>query len=78
MAHHEHAAEPASGVEPRPDAAPAPSYWDAAAHRVRRRGEKIAAEVGRNRRGEHALPTWVLAVILAVVVIGWAALVIFS
>ncbi|WP_433342298.1 hypothetical protein [Micromonospora sp. CA-111912] len=42
---------------------------------VERRREKIRAEVERNRRGDHKVPTWVLAVALAVIVGGWLALI---
>ncbi len=35
-------------------------------------------EIQRNRRGEYTVPTWVLALVLLVVVGGWAALIIFS
>jgi hypothetical protein len=43
-----------------------------------RRREKIRAEIERNRRGEYAVPTWALVVILLLIVAGWAALVIRS
>jgi hypothetical protein len=33
------------------------TYWD-------RRRAKIRAEIERNRRGDHTVPTWVLVVIL--------------
>ncbi|MFI1194422.1 hypothetical protein ACH4T9_14365 [Micromonospora sp. NPDC020750] len=42
---------------------------------VERRREKIRAEVERNRRGDYKVPTWVLAVTLAVIVGGWLALI---
>jgi hypothetical protein len=42
------------------------------------RRERIAAEIESNRRGEYAVPTWVLALILVLFVAGWAAWVIFS
>jgi hypothetical protein len=45
---------------------------------VYRRRERIRAEVERNRSGNPAVPTWVLAVILVVIVVGWATLVILS
>ncbi|MEV0732450.1 hypothetical protein [Polymorphospora sp. NPDC050346] len=45
---------------------------------VNRRREKIAAEIERNRRGDHKVPTWVLATILLLVIAAWAALVILS
>lgn len=41
-----------------------------------RRRAKIAAEIARNRRGEYAVPTWVLALTLVLFVAGWLALVI--
>ena len=45
---------------------------------VHRRRERIRAEIERNRSGKSFIPTWVLAVILVVVVVGWATLVILS
>jgi hypothetical protein len=38
---------------------------------VARRRRKIREEIERNRRGEAAVPTWLLAVLLVVVVVGW-------
>jgi hypothetical protein len=46
--------------------------------RLDRRREKIADEIERNRRGEYAVPTWVLAALLAAIVVGLAALAIFG
>ena len=43
-----------------------------------RRREKIRSEIERNRRGEYKVPTWVLALILAVVVVGWALLILLG
>ncbi|MEU4479180.1 hypothetical protein AB0F68_14095 [Micromonospora sp. NPDC023966] len=45
---------------------------------VERRREKIRAEVERNRRGEYAVPTWVLAAALVVIVVAWLALIFFA
>lgn len=42
---------------------------------VNRRRQKIADEIARNRRGEYTVPTWVLAVALALLVGGWIALI---
>ncbi|MBM0236467.1 hypothetical protein JNW88_03595 [Micromonospora sp. ATA32] len=42
---------------------------------VERRREKIRAEVERNRRGEYAVPTWVLAAALVLIVGAWLALI---
>jgi len=40
-------------------------------NRAQRRQARIWAEVRRNREGGHKIPTWVLAAILGLVVIGW-------
>lgn len=40
-----------------------------------RRSQKIRDEIERNRRGEHTVPTWVLAVALVLMVGGWLALI---
>jgi len=45
---------------------------------IQRRREKVVAEIERNRRGDYKVPTWVLAVALAVVVLAWVALIIFG
>ncbi len=45
---------------------------------VERRRQKIRDEIERNRRGEYTVPTWVLALALALIVGAWAALVIFA
>ncbi|WP_341715914.1 hypothetical protein QQG74_17905 [Micromonospora sp. FIMYZ51] len=43
-----------------------------------RRREKVRAEIERNRRGEYTVPTWVLALALALMVGAWIALIIFA
>jgi hypothetical protein len=45
---------------------------------VRRRKQKIAEEIARNRRGEYSVPTWVLALILGVFLAAWIGLIAFS
>jgi hypothetical protein len=45
---------------------------------VQRRRERIRAEIERNRGGKPAIPTWVLALILVVIVVGWTTLVVLS
>jgi hypothetical protein len=45
---------------------------------IQRRRQKIAAEIARNRRGEHTVPTWVLALILAVILGAWITLIVVS
>ena len=43
-----------------------------------RRRNKIVEEIQANRRGEFTVPTWVLAMILLLLLAGWAAIVIVS
>ncbi|WP_329110128.1 hypothetical protein OG792_14635 [Micromonospora sp. NBC_01699] len=45
---------------------------------VNRRREKIVEEIARNRRGDYAVPTWVLVAALVLLVGGWIAVVVFS
>ncbi|MFF5180318.1 hypothetical protein ACFY2Q_20020 [Micromonospora sp. NPDC000316] len=61
-----------SGPSDRPDSGTARQNW------VERRREKIRAEIDRNRRGEYTVPTWVLALALALLVGGWLALIFLS
>ncbi|PZM89249.1 MAG: hypothetical protein DIU79_15670 [Actinobacteria bacterium] len=46
--------------------------------RVERRRRRIAEEIARNRRGEYVVPTWVLALTLALILAGWLALIIWG
>jgi hypothetical protein len=43
-----------------------------------RRREKVVAEIERNRRGEYKIPTWVLTTLLVVIVLTFAALLIWG
>lgn len=43
-----------------------------------RRRQKIREEIERNRRGEYTVPTWVLALALALIVAAWVAVVVFA
>ncbi|GGM66199.1 hypothetical protein GCM10011608_59350 [Micromonospora sonchi] len=45
---------------------------------LERRREKIRAEIERNRRGEYTVPTWVLALALALIVGAWIALIVLA
>ena len=45
---------------------------------LERRREKIRAEIERNRRGEYTVPTWVLALALALIVGAWIALIVVA
>jgi hypothetical protein len=44
--------------------------------RVERKRARIRAEITRNRQGGHRVPTWLLAVLLAVVLAGWLYLIV--
>ncbi|HET6214151.1 MAG TPA: hypothetical protein VFE14_14905 [Micromonosporaceae bacterium] len=46
--------------------------------RLDRRRDKIVAEIQRNRRGGHRVPTWVLALLLLLALAGWAAIVLLT
>ncbi|MBM2619892.1 hypothetical protein JIG36_30710 [Actinoplanes sp. LDG1-06] len=46
--------------------------------RADRRRDRIRAEIQRNREGGHRVPTWVLAAVLGVILIGWLVLILTS
>ena len=46
--------------------------------RVERKRERIRSQVERDRRGGHKVPTWVLAVILGAIVLGWLCLILLG
>ncbi|HET6532525.1 MAG TPA: hypothetical protein VFH03_18205 [Actinoplanes sp.] len=43
---------------------------------IGRRRDRLSAEVRRNREGGHRFPTWLLALVVAVLAAGWLYLVI--
>jgi len=43
--------------------------------RVERRRARIRAEIRRNRKGGHKIPTWVLAAVLGLLLVGWVYLI---
>ena len=43
--------------------------------RVDRKRDRIRSEIRRNRDGGHRVPTWVLAAILGLILLGWLVLV---
>jgi hypothetical protein len=64
------------------DAAKDPDPFDPFATRanrrldyLQRRRAKLAAEMERNRRGDHRVPTWVLVATLVVIIAGCAIVV---
>jgi hypothetical protein len=46
--------------------------------RVERKRARIRSEILRNRAGGHKVPTWVMAAILAVFLLGWVYLIVTS
>ncbi|BEL02374.1 hypothetical protein Q0Z83_005650 [Actinoplanes sichuanensis] len=48
---------------------------EARLNRLDRRRAKIRAEIEQNREGNHRVPTWVLALILLLLIGGWAYLI---
>jgi hypothetical protein len=56
---------------PEPGPAPRPGFWQ-------RRRDRFVAEIERNRRGGHRIPTWVLAAALLAMVVLWAAVIVLS
>jgi hypothetical protein len=80
MEHDKDAAEPMAApaaTAQAPDSS-RPDMVGWARRRIRARREKIAAEIERNRRGEAAIPTWVLVALLVVILGAWATLVVLS
>ncbi|HET8680829.1 MAG TPA: hypothetical protein VFM54_02975 [Micromonosporaceae bacterium] len=61
-----------------PQEVPERSYTEARMGWAQRRREKIVAEIERNRRGDHKVPTWVLVLVLVAFVAAWAAVVALS
>ncbi|MGA5299203.1 hypothetical protein ACPCHT_04705 [Nucisporomicrobium flavum] len=46
--------------------------------RAGRRRERIRSEIARNRKGDHLVPTWVMAVAVAAMLLAWAWLIFSS
>jgi hypothetical protein len=46
--------------------------------RVERRRERIRAQVRQARGGGHKVPTWVLATVLGLLLLGWLYLIFFE
>ena len=57
--------------QPNPDDVRADIYREIPEPRLTRHLRRIRDEVARNRRGEAAVPTWLLALLLVVVLGGW-------
>ena len=46
--------------------------------RVERRREKIRAQVSHARNGNHKVPTWAMATVLGLILLGWLYLIFFD
>ena len=60
--------------QPEPERTPQDVLWG----RAERKRARIRAEIQRNRAGGHRIPTWVLAVALGVILLGWLILIVAS
>ena len=52
------------------------SFEDVLRGRVERKRARLRAEIQRNREGGHKVPTWVLAVVLGLLLVGWLVLIV--
>ncbi|WP_067501384.1 hypothetical protein [Actinoplanes sp. TFC3] len=46
--------------------------------RVERRKARIRAQIDRDRQGGHRIPTWVMATVLGLILLGWLYLIFFD
>jgi len=67
-------AVPGQGAPDKPERSADDVLWG----RINRRRDRIRAEIRRNRAGGHKIPTWVLAAVLLLLLVGWAVLLITS
>jgi hypothetical protein len=61
-----------------PDQPPERSGEDVRWSRLERRRDRIRAEIQRNRAGGHPIPTWALAALLGLILLGWLYLIVTS
>jgi hypothetical protein len=45
---------------------------------VQRRRKKVLAEIERNRRGEHRIPTWAMVLMIVAIVAAWILIVVLA
>lgn len=60
--------------QPQPERSAADVRWS----RINRKRDRIRAEIRRNREGGHRIPTWVMAAVLGVILLGWIYLIFFG
>jgi hypothetical protein len=61
-----------------PEQKPERSVEDVMWGRLERRKARIRAQIDRDRQGGHKIPTWVMAAVLGLLVLGWLYLVFFG
>ena len=73
-----HRREPSRPAQPLGPGAERPErrHEDVMWGRVLRKRERIRAEIRRNRTGGHRIPTWVLAAVLGLILLGWLYLIV--
>ncbi|WP_306205110.1 hypothetical protein [Actinoplanes sp. RD1] len=60
------------------DQPPERTFEDVLNARLHRRRERAVQQIQRNRKGGHRIPTWVLATILGLLLLGWLYLIFFG
>jgi hypothetical protein len=61
-----------------PGEKPERSIEDVLWGRVERRRARVRAQVEHARKGDHKIPTWVLATVLGLILAGWLYLIFFD
>ena len=61
-----------------PGEKPERSIEDVMWGRVERRRERIRAQVEHSRKGRHKIPTWFMATVLGLLLLGWLYLIFFD
>lgn len=80
MSEQESRERPAPGWQDEDPLLPPPGPFGALnpTYRVKRRQQRIRAEIERARSGDHKVPTWALALILVAIVGAWLGLIFLS
>jgi hypothetical protein len=69
---------PPANADPEPEAEKPPPAEPPPPRRgwAQKRGDKVVAEIERNRRGDFRVPTWAMVALLVAIIAAWAALII--
>jgi hypothetical protein len=60
--------------QPEPERSAEDVRWS----RLNRKRDRIRDEIQRNREGDHKIPTWLLATVLGLILLGWLYLILTS